>query len=87
MNGKPAAPGALIFEDNFDKLDFEKWQHEKTLAGGGNWEFQVYDNSRTNSYTENGILHIKPTLTEDRYGEGFVNTGTLDLNGGSPAEE
>ena len=27
--------GALIFEDNFDFLDFTKWQHENTLAGGG----------------------------------------------------
>jgi hypothetical protein len=33
--------GELIFEDNFDFLDFSKWQHEITMAGGGNWEFQV----------------------------------------------
>ena len=33
--------GELIFEDNFDFLDFNKWQHEITMAGGGNWEFQV----------------------------------------------
>ncbi len=33
--------GELIFEDNFDTLDFNMWQHEITLAGGGNWEFQV----------------------------------------------
>lgn len=52
-----------------------------------NWEFQVYDNSRTNSFTKDSILHIKPTLTEDRYGAGFVTTGTLDLNGGAPADE
>lgn len=52
-----------------------------------NWEFQVYDNTRTNSYVDNGILHLKPTLLEDRYGAGFVNTGTLDMNGGSPADE
>lgn len=47
----------------------------------------MYDNSRTNSFTKDGILHIRPTLTEDRYGVGFVNTGTLDLNGGAPADE
>jgi hypothetical protein len=52
-----------------------------------NWEFQVYDNSRSNSFTKDSILHIKPTLTEDRYGAGFVTTGTLDLNGGAPADE
>jgi hypothetical protein len=33
--------GELIFEDNFDTLDFRTWQHEITMAGGGNWEFQV----------------------------------------------
>lgn len=87
VNGVPAVPGSLVFEDTFDKLDFTVWQHERTLAGGGNWEFQVYDNTRTNSYVDNGILHLKPTLLEDRYGAGFVNTGTLDMNGGSPADE
>ena len=34
--------GELIFEDNFDFLDFDKWEHEITMAGGGNWEFQVF---------------------------------------------
>jgi len=33
--------GELIFEDNFDTLDFNMWQHEITMAGGGHWEFQV----------------------------------------------
>lgn len=33
--------GELIFEDNFDTLDFDKWEHEITMSGGGNWEFQV----------------------------------------------
>jgi hypothetical protein len=33
--------GELIFEDNFDTLNFDMWQHEITMAGGGNWEFQV----------------------------------------------
>ncbi|XP_046645457.1 beta-1,3-glucan-binding protein-like [Daphnia pulicaria] len=87
VNGVDAVPGSLIFSDDFDKLDFTVWQHEKTMSGGGNWEFQVYDNSRSNSFTKDSILHIKPTLTEDRYGAGFVNTGTLDLNGGAPADE
>lgn len=36
----PFRPGQLIFEENFDEIDFEKWQHELTLSGGGNWEFQ-----------------------------------------------
>lgn len=27
--------GDLIFADNFEEFDLEKWQHENTLAGGG----------------------------------------------------
>jgi hypothetical protein len=30
----------LIFHEEFDKLDLTTWEHENTLAGGGNWEFQ-----------------------------------------------
>ena len=27
----------LIFEDNFTTFDFNKWKHDITLSGGGNW--------------------------------------------------
>jgi hypothetical protein len=81
------APGDLIFEDNFDKLDFETWQHEITMSGGGNWEFQVYHNSRENSYARDGVLYLKPTLTSDRHGEDFLFNGQLSLHGGAPADE
>ncbi|KXJ79573.1 hypothetical protein RP20_CCG000362 [Aedes albopictus] len=76
--------GELIFEDNFDHLDLEKWEHEHTLGGGGNGEFQYYLNNRRNSYVENGTLYIRPTLLADETGEEFLTSGTLDLNGGSP---
>ena len=33
------ANSKLLFEDSFDSLDFTKWKHDITLAGGGNWEF------------------------------------------------
>ncbi|CAH1367168.1 unnamed protein product [Tenebrio molitor] len=79
--------GDLIFEDNFDELDMQKWQHESTLAGGGNWEFEWYTNSRENSYTEDGFLNIKPTLVSDETGEDFLSSGLLNIDGGSPAEE
>lgn len=52
-----------------------------------NWEFQVYSNTRFNSYTRDGILYLMPTLTNDRWGENFVETGTLSLLGGAPADE
>lgn len=87
VNQRHVKSGELIFEDNFDTLNFTTWQHERTLSGGGNWEFQVYDNTRTNSYVKEGVLHLMPTLLEDRYGPGFVTSGTLNMDGGSPADE
>ncbi|XP_074028638.1 beta-1,3-glucan-binding protein [Leptinotarsa decemlineata] len=79
--------GDLIFEDDFNELDLKKWQHEQTLGGGGNWEFQWYTNNRSNSYVEDGILHIRPTLVADDFGNDFLYSGTLEISGGSPADE
>nr|XP_039254431.1 beta-1,3-glucan-binding protein-like [Styela clava] len=76
----------LVFEENFDTFDLQRWQHEITMSGGGNWEFQYYTNNRTNSYVRDNTLFIKPTLTADHYGESFLSSGVLDLWGGSPAD-
>ncbi|KAG5670659.1 hypothetical protein PVAND_000907 [Polypedilum vanderplanki] len=83
----PFRRGQLIFEENFNNFNLDVWEHEQTLAGGGNWEFQWYTNNRSNSYTENGILHIAPTLVADEYGENFLTTGTISLHGGQPADQ
>jgi hypothetical protein len=48
----------LIFSDNFDKFDLKTWKHEITMGGGGNWEFEMYTNNRTNSFVQDGKLHI-----------------------------
>ncbi|XP_066140780.1 beta-1,3-glucan-binding protein-like [Euwallacea fornicatus] len=72
-------PNDLIFEDDFKLFDLSKWQHEITLAGGGNGEFQYYLNNRSNSYVENRQLHIRPTFLSDDYGEEFLHSGILDL--------
>lgn len=78
--------GDLIFEEEFDEFDFSKWEHENTLAGGGNWEFQWYTNNRSNSFVEGGNLHIVPTLTADEFGEAFLTSGNLNVHGGAPAD-
>ncbi|XP_043233950.1 beta-1,3-glucan-binding protein-like [Amphibalanus amphitrite] len=85
--GKTALSGEVIFEDNFDELDMVTWQHELTLWGGGNWEFEGYNNNRTNSFIRDGVLFIKPTLTAERFGEEFLYSGTLDMNGGAPYDQ
>ena len=65
----------LIFQDDFDTFDLKTWKHEITLGGGGNWEFEMYYNNRTNSYTKDGKLFIQPTLTADNIGEANVING------------
>lgn len=78
--------GKLIFEDNFDKLS-PVWKHEKTLSGGGNWEFQWYDNNRSNSFIKDGHLHIKPTLTSDFIGEDAVMHGKVVIPPGECTDD
>ena len=31
----------LIFEENFNELDFNIWDHEITLSGGGTMNFNI----------------------------------------------
>jgi len=50
----------LIFEETWDDFNLNRWKHELTMSGGGNWEFQVYTNNRTNSYVRDNTLFIKP---------------------------
>ena len=67
----------LVFEENFDTLDLSIWKHVLTASGGGNWEFEYYTNNRSNSYVRDGILYIKPTLTNNTYtAADFITTGT-----------
>ena len=68
-------------------MNFDTWEHEKTLGGGGNWEFQWYVNNRSNSYVDNGILFLKPSLTEDAIGHEAMTHGTVNIWGGSPADQ
>ena len=75
----------LIWEDDFEKLDFKKWQHEITLSGGGNWEFEQYRNNRTNSFVKDGVLHLQPTLTSEAIGETVMKTGDYAIWGGDPS--
>lgn len=69
----------LIFEDNFDTLDTSNWRHENTLAGGGNWEFSWYVPDNENSFVQDGILHIRPTRTDEKFGEEFLYRGTVNI--------
>ncbi|XP_039447616.1 beta-1,3-glucan-binding protein-like [Culex pipiens pallens] len=78
----PFCSGQLIFEDNFNRLDRAVWEHENSLGGGGNNEFQWYSGGGRNSYVKDGHFYLRPTLTADEFGEEFLTSGTIDLNQG-----
>lgn len=81
-----AVAETLIFSDDFNTLNLSTWKHEITLSGGGNWEFEVYLNNRSNSFVNNSILSIQPTLLADSIGDANVRNGyTMDLWGGDPS--
>ena len=56
------------------------------MGGGGNWEFEMYVNNRSNSFVKNGALYIQPTLTADNMGaDAMVRGGQVDMWGGTPS--
>ena len=62
----------ISFHEPFDKLNFDVWNHEISMSGGGNWEFQIYENDRETSYINNGTLVIEPRLSEEKYGKKMI---------------
>mmetsp|Transcript_19459 Transcript_19459/g.19470 ORF Transcript_19459/g.19470 Transcript_19459/m.19470 type:complete len:314 (+) Transcript_19459:119-1060(+) len=56
------------------------------MSGGGNWEFEWYVNNRSNSYVKNSTLYIMPTMTEDAIGMTTLQSGDVNIWGGSPAD-
>ena len=78
---------SLIFDEEFQTLNLSRWQHEITLGGGGNWEFELYSNNRTNSYVRDGVLYIQPTFLADDIGDANVKSGyMMDLWGSVPGD-
>ena len=71
----------LIFEDTFseNQIDQSKWDFEQTLTGGGDWQFQWFAKDNKNAFVENGILHIRPTLTEDFLGKNSLDKKKIDI--------
>lgn len=83
-NGYAAVPnlGKICerLNDDFDTLDTNTWQREVRLDGYGHGSFQWTTNDDKNSFVEDGILYLVPTLTSDVIGEDAVSNGyTLNL--------
>ncbi|XP_012945130.1 beta-1,3-glucan-binding protein [Aplysia californica] len=73
--------GAVIFRDDFNSFDRNKWTHEVSMYGGYNGEFQVYTNDPKNVFAHNGLLYIQPTLTieDHRFNAQTLHTGVMDM--------
>ena len=77
----------LILDEEFDTFNLTRWQHEITLGGGGNWEFEYYSNNRTNSYVQDSVLYIQPTFLADDIGEDALKKGyRMDIWGSVPGD-
>ncbi|KAG6801368.1 gram-negative bacteria-binding protein 1-2 precursor [Apis mellifera caucasica] len=72
-------PGQLIFEENFDSLNTTRWTILERFAGPPSYEFVIYMNNIENVKIKDGILHIEPTLTNEKYGPDFIRTNNLTL--------
>ena len=73
----------MVFHDEFNTntLNTSTWQHDFTMSGSSNGEFEMYSNSSDNTKiiqdsTGNGILHIIPTYTSD-----WLDPTTMCTNG------
>lgn len=71
----------LVFEEDWSNgIDPATWSQEVQVGGFGNGEFEWTTTDSANSYTENGVLHIVPTLTEDYIGrDSLLNGYNLNL--------
>ncbi|XP_054015580.1 beta-1,3-glucan-binding protein 2-like [Hylaeus anthracinus] len=72
--------GQLIFEETFDSFNASRWTIVERFADSPNDEFVMYMNSDKNVEVNNGELHIKPVLTESKFGLEFVRSGILNLD-------
>ncbi|XP_061400908.1 gram-negative bacteria-binding protein 3-like [Musca vetustissima] len=83
VNGAPRrCAGQLIFEEEFDgqHLDVNKWTVERRIPHAPNYEFNVYlDDVEDVLQLRNGILRIKPKLTDEHFGQGATRRTPLSL--------
>ncbi|XP_076449106.1 beta-1,3-glucan-binding protein-like [Babylonia areolata] len=63
-----------VFHDDFHSgtIDLTKWTHESN-------QVNMLTPEPANSFIKHNMLHIKPTLTVDHFGDDFLANGTLDV--------
>ncbi|XP_055383696.1 uncharacterized protein LOC129613590 [Condylostylus longicornis] len=72
----------LIFEDNFEKIDLDKWNYDVRIPiDTEDDDFVSFQNLEQNLYVKDGILYILPQiLTElDGFDDEKIRTGHINL--------
>ncbi|XP_018563524.1 beta-1,3-glucan-binding protein-like [Anoplophora glabripennis] len=78
-NGKGTCKGKLLYSHGFSSQVIEKyWTVAQQFAGSPDYEFVIYVNRPETIQIVNRKLKMKPVLSEDIYGSGFV-TGDFNL--------
>jgi len=82
---RPTEKYCLVMEENFDTLDSSVWTNEVQVGDNYGYNtFQMMTNSANNSFVEDGVLYIVPTLTSDNLGtEAITNAATVNMTFGS----
>lgn len=67
--GTQLCSGDLVFEDNFDILDFETWEHEITMASGAVCRFKSFFRAfpleeEDQFYFRAGNSNFSPTIVQ-----------------------
>jgi beta-glucanase (GH16 family) len=75
-------PLCLVFEEDFNSEDEVfgtngTFQREVNMDGNGNGEFEMTTGSTNNSYIQDGMLYIVPTLTAEQIGWDAVFNNTV----------
>ncbi|KAJ9112880.1 hypothetical protein QFC19_000435 [Naganishia cerealis] len=70
-----------VLDDDFSNgFNTDTWTREVRLDGYGNGEFEWTTPDEENSFVQDGVLYLVPTLTSDKIGEEAVSNGyTLNL--------
>lgn len=82
VGGNPVCKGELVFEDNFDTLDWTKWNREIRMPlDVDDSEFVSFQRRPENFYVRSGQLHIVPSLLSEMpgYDPRSIFRGTIDL--------
>lgn len=62
VNGKQVCESQLIFQDNFETINYIAWNHVVKISSVPDYEFSIYHGQNTSTYVKNNTLFLKPFL-------------------------